>query len=337
MLDEADWDTWLDPDGRRPRRARGAAASRARRLARGVPGEHARELARQQRRRAHPARSSPTRCSDRRSLRAWRCSGGVAGGRDAERNRPCDGDGAVPRTARAQLRSAGRRRRGRRHRCGGAQRARAGRSPTSSTTAHRRRVGAHHRRARQAGQHRAGAPGPRDEGARRRRAGRRGALGCAVAGGDAAVGRSRPRRCGRSRPTNRTAAFWQRRRSQETAVHRYDAEIGRGEPDPDRRRRWRSTASTSSSPCSSRAWSTTSATWATAPSTSTAPTSPGSGCSPGATARSSSPPSTPRATSPHAARRPTCSCSSGAGCRRTRSRCSATPPCSIGSGRRVRV
>ena len=32
--------------------------------------------------------------------------------------------------------------------------------------------------------------------------------------------------------TNRTAAFWQRRRSQETAVHRYDAELAAGTPTP---------------------------------------------------------------------------------------------------------
>jgi uncharacterized protein (TIGR03083 family) len=32
--------------------------------------------------------------------------------------------------------------------------------------------------------------------------------------------------------TDRTAAFWQRRRSQETAVHRYDAEIAAGTPTP---------------------------------------------------------------------------------------------------------
>ena len=32
--------------------------------------------------------------------------------------------------------------------------------------------------------------------------------------------------------TNRTAAFWQRRRSQETAVHRYDAETAAGTPTP---------------------------------------------------------------------------------------------------------
>ena len=32
--------------------------------------------------------------------------------------------------------------------------------------------------------------------------------------------------------TNRTAAFWRRRRSQETAVHRYDAEVAAGTPSP---------------------------------------------------------------------------------------------------------
>lgn len=32
--------------------------------------------------------------------------------------------------------------------------------------------------------------------------------------------------------TDRTAAFWQRRRSQETAVHRYDAELAAGTPTP---------------------------------------------------------------------------------------------------------
>jgi uncharacterized protein (TIGR03083 family) len=32
--------------------------------------------------------------------------------------------------------------------------------------------------------------------------------------------------------TNRTASFWQRRRSQETAVHRYDAETAAGTPTP---------------------------------------------------------------------------------------------------------
>jgi uncharacterized protein (TIGR03083 family) len=32
--------------------------------------------------------------------------------------------------------------------------------------------------------------------------------------------------------TNRTAAFWQRRRSQETAIHRYDAELAAGTPTP---------------------------------------------------------------------------------------------------------
>ena len=36
MLDERDWDTWLDPATERRRRARGDAATRARRLARGV-------------------------------------------------------------------------------------------------------------------------------------------------------------------------------------------------------------------------------------------------------------------------------------------------------------
>jgi uncharacterized protein (TIGR03083 family) len=32
--------------------------------------------------------------------------------------------------------------------------------------------------------------------------------------------------------TNRTASFWQRRRAQETAVHRYDAELAAGTPTP---------------------------------------------------------------------------------------------------------
>jgi uncharacterized protein (TIGR03083 family) len=32
--------------------------------------------------------------------------------------------------------------------------------------------------------------------------------------------------------TNRTAAFWQRRRSQETGIHRYDAELAAGTPSP---------------------------------------------------------------------------------------------------------
>jgi uncharacterized protein (TIGR03083 family) len=32
--------------------------------------------------------------------------------------------------------------------------------------------------------------------------------------------------------TNRTAAFWQRRRSQETSIHRYDAELAAGTPSP---------------------------------------------------------------------------------------------------------
>jgi uncharacterized protein (TIGR03083 family) len=32
--------------------------------------------------------------------------------------------------------------------------------------------------------------------------------------------------------TNRTASFWQRRRSQETAIHRYDAELAAGTPSP---------------------------------------------------------------------------------------------------------
>ena len=32
--------------------------------------------------------------------------------------------------------------------------------------------------------------------------------------------------------TDRTAAFWQRRRSQETVVHRYDAEVAAGTPTP---------------------------------------------------------------------------------------------------------
>src|SRR4051794_13845151 len=33
-------------------------------------------------------------------------------------------------------------------------------------------------------------------------------------------------------PANRTASFWQRRRSQETSVHRYDAETAAGAPTP---------------------------------------------------------------------------------------------------------
>ena len=32
--------------------------------------------------------------------------------------------------------------------------------------------------------------------------------------------------------TNRTASFWQRRRSQETSIHRYDAEVAAGTPSP---------------------------------------------------------------------------------------------------------
>src|SRR6478735_4527484 len=32
--------------------------------------------------------------------------------------------------------------------------------------------------------------------------------------------------------SNRTAAFWQRRRSQETSIHRYDAELAAGTPSP---------------------------------------------------------------------------------------------------------
>ena len=50
--------------------------------------------------------------------------------------------------------------------------------------------------------------------------------------------------------TDRTAAFWQRRRSQETAVHRYDAELAAGDAARRSTPRSRSTASTSSSPCS---------------------------------------------------------------------------------------
>ena len=92
-------------------------------------------------------------------------------------------------------------------------------------------LGAHDRRAGQGGEHRAVAP-------RRARRVVQGEAPSGVPRGaralvdDARVGRPRHARCGPSRRRNRTASFWQRRRSQETSIHRYDAELAAGTPSP---------------------------------------------------------------------------------------------------------